>query len=133
MRVLGSTARCGKHKHMAPSYLISWCCDKILWQKQCKRTGVYYGSHFKGIGHHGRQEKQGAVGHIASIIMKQRMRNACCCSSPFLHLRGQDPSQGLMLPTLGETYHSISTVKITPQQACSEAYPPGYHRLYFLV
>lgn len=57
----------------------SYCCGKMPQQKQLKGKGVYFGSQFKDIVHHGREswwQEHEAASQVACAVSKQRVMSA---------------------------------------------------------
>lgn len=65
----------------------------LLWQKQLKGERTYCNSKLKVQSVHRGKEVSAAgawiTGHLESTVRRQRVKDACCCSVPFLFLFSQ--------------------------------------------
>lgn len=72
----------GNEEILCTSYF-AFQCDKMPFKSNLRRRRVYNDLQFGKSRHHGRkleQQECGAIGHIVSLVQKQREANACALS-----------------------------------------------------
>lgn len=82
----------------SPALLVPF---SLLWREELKEGRICFGSHFQGWQ---KQQAWGAAGHVVSV-KKQKVVTAGDAQILFCFCSAWQPTYGMMLPALGESFH----------------------------